>query len=78
MLGDCKPFMFIESVIVSTKYRGKGIGRKLIEEIELQAKRRDCYLIQFVSSGYRKEAHKFYEAVGYKLGFVEGFRKILK
>lgn len=78
MMGQCKPFMFIESVIVSKNYRKMGIGRLLMHEIEQIAKERECFLIQFVSSAHRKEAHQFYEALGYNVNKVQGFRKILE
>jgi GNAT superfamily N-acetyltransferase len=78
MMGQCRPFMFIESVIVSHNYRKLGIGRRLMEEIERIAREKNCYLIQFVSSDHRKEAHQFYEAIGYNVDKVRGFRKILR
>ena len=77
MMGQCKPFMFIESVIVSKDYRKMGIGRSLMDEIERIAKKKECFLIQFVSSANRKEAHQFYEVFGYNENNVQGFRKIL-
>jgi len=76
MLGQCKPFMFIESVIVSNDYRKHGIGKMLMSEIERIARKHNCFLIQLVSSSHRTEAHQFYETLGYDAG-VKGFRKIL-
>ncbi len=77
LLGDCKPFIVIENVIVSSKYRGKGIGKKLIVNIEEVARRRGCSYIMFVSAKERSKAHKFYEKIGYKLDMVQGFKKYL-
>ncbi|MCL6590240.1 MAG: GNAT family N-acetyltransferase [Firmicutes bacterium] len=77
MVGQCKPFMIIENVIVSNKYRRMGIGRALMGRIEEIAMEKGCSVIQFVSSAYRKEAHRFYESVGYGLDVVQGFRKYL-
>jgi ribosomal protein S18 acetylase RimI-like enzyme len=77
LVGECKPFMVIENVIVSNKYRGQGIGKKLMLEIEKIAKERNCYYTMFVSGAQRKEAHKFYESLGYKLNEVQGFKKYL-
>ena len=77
MVGQCNPFMVLENVIVSDAHRNMGIGRKLMEEIERIAKERECFMIEFVSSGFRKDAHKFYESVGYKLDAVKGFRKFM-
>ena len=77
LVGECKPFMVIENVIVSSKYRGFGIGKKLMNEIERIGKEKGCYYTMFVSGAQRKEAHKFYESLGYRLDEVQGFRKYL-
>ncbi|BBH20402.1 N-acetyltransferase [Paenibacillus baekrokdamisoli] len=77
LAGDCKPFMVIENVIVSTEARRQGIGRKLMLAIEELARGRGCYYLIFVSGGHRKEAHLLYEALGFKDEQVEGFRKHL-
>lgn len=77
LVRQCKPFMVIENVIVKSAWRGRGIGVKLMEEIEEIGRKRDCYYTMFVSGGQRKEAHQFYEAIGYDLDFVQGFKKYL-
>jgi GNAT superfamily N-acetyltransferase len=77
MVGQCQPFMIVENVIVSKVHRRKGIGRGLMKRIEKIAVERGCYLIQFVSSANRKDAHRFYQSVGYALDVVQGFRKYL-
>lgn len=77
LVGECKPFMVIENVIVSSNLRGQGIGKKLMTEIERIGKEKNCYYTMFVSGAQRKEAHKFYESLGYKLDEVQGFKKYL-
>jgi GNAT superfamily N-acetyltransferase len=77
LVGECKPFMVIENVIVSINLRGKGIGKKLMNEIERIGKEKNCYYTMFVSGSQRKDAHKFYESLGYKLDEVQGFKKYL-
>lgn len=77
LVGECKPFMVIENVIVSRDLRGKGIGKKLMAEIERIGKERKCDYTMFVSGSQRRDAHKFYESVGYKLDEVQGFKKYL-
>ena len=49
----------------------------LMEEIENIGRIRDCFYTMFVSGSRRKEAHLFYEAVGYDLDLVQGFKKYL-
>lgn len=77
LVAECEPFMVIENVVVKSGLRGKKVGRKLMEEIERIARERGCSYTMLVSSGYRKEAHKFYESVGYAIDAVEGFKKFL-
>lgn len=75
LLTQFSPFMVIEDVIVLCGHRGDGIGRKLMKRIEEIAREKGCRQIMFVSSAFRKEAHKFYESLGYRLDEVQGFRK---
>ena len=77
LVGNCNPFMVVENVIVSSEFRGKGIGRKLMERIESIAIENRCNYIMFVSRSDRKDAHRFYESVGYRLDVVQGFKKFL-
>lgn len=77
LVNASRPFMVVENVIVSSAHRGLGIGRRLFQELEAIAKSRGCAYIMFVSSMHRKEAHRFYESIGYKLDSVQGFRKRL-
>ena len=75
ILGECRPFMVVENVIVSGGQRRQGIGRSLMYKIEELATAQNCLYIMFVSSSTRAEAHKFYESIGYQSNFVQGFKK---
>lgn len=77
ILGDCRPFMVIENVIVRDNYRRSGIGRKMMNFIEDYCSKKKFHYIMFVSSKSRKEAHKFYESLGYNIDVVQGFKKYL-
>ncbi len=77
LLKQGQPFMVMENLIVDSKWHGKGAGKLLLAEIESIAIKRNCIFIQFCSSSYRQAAHKFYEACGYDLNEVHGFRKFL-
>ncbi|MNO30336.1 putative acetyltransferase [compost metagenome] len=77
LVGDCRPFMVIENVVVSSRSRRQGLGKKLMAALEAIAHERNCYYIMFVSGEKRKEAHIFYEAMGYREEKVEGYRKHL-
>jgi phosphoglycolate phosphatase len=78
LLKQGNPFMVMENLIVDSKWQGKGAGKLLLAEIETIARKQNCIFIQFCSSSYRKEAHRFYEACGYDLNEVHGFRKFFQ
>ena len=67
-------FLAIEDMVVREEYRGMGIGKQLMEAMDEFAVRRGCLYGILVSSGFRKEAHKFYEKQGFEEE-VRGFRK---
>ncbi|MNC17637.1 putative acetyltransferase [compost metagenome] len=77
LVGDCRPFMVVENVVVSARARRQGLGKQLMTAIEGIAHERDCYYIILVSGEKRKEAHVFYEKMGYRDEKVEGYRKHL-
>ncbi|MFD2877411.1 GNAT family N-acetyltransferase [Paenibacillus rhizoplanae] len=51
LVGDCRPFMVIENVVVSSRARRQGLGKKLMTAIEAIAHERDCYYIIFRVGG---------------------------
>jgi len=76
-VGDCRPFVVLENLIVSTKYRQIGLGKKLITYIEDWARENNSYFVMFMSLAKRKEAHAFYESLGYSQEISNGFKKYL-
>ena len=53
----------IEDVAVNKKYRGKGVGKKLVERLILIGKQKNCDKIVLSSS---EKNSKFYEKIGFK------------
>jgi predicted N-acetyltransferase YhbS len=78
LFGSSLPFMVVENVAVLSEYRRMGVAKKLMQELEEQAKRNNCTTILFVSSAHRAGAHKLYESLGYGMDKVNGYRKRLK
>ena len=74
--GLAGSFLAIEDLIVEGTHRGSGIGSKLMDAIHAYGRERGCQYAILVSSGFRKQAHKFYEKIGY-IEEVRGFRKEL-
>jgi len=57
----------IEDVVVSEEYRGKGIGRKLMELLLEQAKQRKLDDILLFSGHHRTAAINLYKSLGFSL-----------
>lgn len=59
------PVSQLDELFVLAEYRRHGLGKQLVEKVEQTAKENGCSLM-YIESGYdRKEAHVFYEKVGY-------------
>ena len=67
-------FMVLEDFVVRPGMTGKGIGSLLMEAADAFAAEQGCTYGILVSSGYRKDAHRFYERHGFEED-VRGFRK---
>ncbi|MFS8045047.1 GNAT family N-acetyltransferase [Rhizobium sp. BR 314] len=58
--------MIIESVQTRTDLRGQGIGAAMINFCIDEAKGRGMKMVQLTSNAVRKDAHRFYERLGFK------------
>jgi GNAT superfamily N-acetyltransferase len=67
----------IEAVRVARHLRGQGIGRALLEDAEMRARRAGCGLMQLTSNKARDQAIGFYEGLGFVPTHV-GFKKTLR
>lgn len=77
LVGESRPFMLIENVVVDKIERGKGIGRSLMQDLENHAREKGCSYIMFVTGAEQEDAYHFYSSMGYKLSRARGFKKIL-
>ena len=55
----------ILGLAVLPEFQGKGIGKELMNNLELKAKDDSVTFVRLNSADYRVEAHKFYESIGY-------------
>jgi len=55
----------VEGVRIHRDERGSGLGTTLMEWAARKSKELGCALIQLTSNGARKDAHRFYERLGY-------------
>ncbi len=56
----------IESVVVSSKMRGKGLGRKLMEHLIEEASRMNVDCIHLTSNPKREAANALYQKLGFE------------
>jgi GNAT superfamily N-acetyltransferase len=56
----------IEGVRVAATERGAGTGRAMLEWAIAECRRRGCGLVQLTSDKRRGDAHRFYEALGFR------------
>jgi len=58
-----RPYGHIENVVVDSSYRGKGIGKEMLEYLINEARKYNCYKV--ILNG-RKGTEGFYESAGFK------------
>ena len=63
-----KPFINIHDLVVMKAYRGRGIGRLLMEEITRKAQELDCAKITLEVRNDNTYAQKLYKNMGYEEG----------
>jgi GNAT superfamily N-acetyltransferase len=63
----------VESVHVHSDHRGRGIGHQLMQTAMQRAHDLGCYRLQLTSNSVRKDAHRFYESLGF-LPSHQGFK----
>lgn len=69
--------MIIEAVQTRADIRGRGIGAAMIEHAVEEARRQGVRLVQLTSNAARKDAHRFYERLGFAPSHL-GFKMKLK
>ncbi len=61
----CWNVAYVDTLWVDETYRGKGLGANLLEEAEITAKEKGCYLIHLDTFDF--QAKEFYEKQGYEV-----------
>jgi len=77
LTGRGSSSMIIEAVQTRSDLRGQGIGAAMINFCIAVAKGRGVRLVQLTSNALRKDAHRFYERLGFKPSHL-GFKMALK
>ena len=56
--------IYLDDLYVRQKYRGQGIGSKLLDQIIEIGKTEDCYKVKWQVSKWNKKAQEFYKSRG--------------
>ncbi len=68
----------IGGFVVGKAERGRGAGRLLMEQVEQWARKKGLKSVYFRSNIIRKDAHAFYQKLGYRIVKTQyAFRKLL-
>lgn len=57
----------LEDVVVEERLRGQGIGKWMVEYAGCICRDKGCYKMALNSNRNRKDAHRFYESLGFKM-----------
>ena len=55
----------VGGIVIQEAYRRRGLGKKLLQEIETWACRQGCQVVALYSGMQRDMAHEFYPSIGY-------------
>ncbi|ORZ05240.1 acyl-CoA N-acyltransferase [Absidia repens] len=61
-----RPGLYLEDLFVDPAYRGMGLGKKLLQQLAVIAKERDCGRYEWVVLDWNKPSREFYESLGAK------------
>ncbi|MBI4738191.1 GNAT family N-acetyltransferase [Candidatus Woesearchaeota archaeon] len=61
-----EPFGFMEDVFVEPLYRKRGLGRRILNALIDEAKKRGCYKLIATSRHERPRVHELYKSLGFK------------
>lgn len=60
------PSAIVEDVVVAAEFRGRGIGRGMMDFAMRTARTRGCYKLVLSSNLRRERAHRFYDSLGFE------------
>ena len=71
----CNKYFELDNIVISKKYRSKGIGEELFKYMEAKARKEKCSIISLDTYTNNFKAHKFFYNQGY---IPKGFHFIKK
>lgn len=68
----------LEDLVVDKKFRGQGLGTKLIKTVIAKAKKTGAFVIDFTSKPTRESANNLYKKLGFKQRETNAYRLNLR
>lgn len=65
----------ILALVVDAGARGRGVGRRLIAEVERVASELDAAFVEVTAGHHRPDARRLYESLGYDIALTDYLRK---
>lgn len=69
----CQSFCVVENVVTHKDFRKQGLARRVMDTAIAFARSRHCYKVMLLSGAARKEAHQFYENLGFSSNTKKAF-----
>jgi GNAT superfamily N-acetyltransferase/gamma-glutamylcyclotransferase (GGCT)/AIG2-like uncharacterized protein YtfP len=66
----------ITALAVDAKWRGRGVGKLLVQHVESWCRERGADRVTLTSGNHRPESHKFYKAIGYEATGVRFIKRL--
>jgi GNAT superfamily N-acetyltransferase len=73
LASEGRPFAMIEHVVTLVEFRGQGLARATMQHALDFAWSRNCCKVMLLSGMLRPEAHRLYEALGFRGDVERGF-----
>jgi GNAT superfamily N-acetyltransferase len=73
LASEGRPFAVIEHVVTLVEFRGQGLARATMQHALDFAWSRNCCKVMLLSGMLRPEAHRLYEALGFRGDVERGF-----
>jgi len=58
---------YIEDIVVDSRYRGQGLGKKIVEELIAEARKRKLTYLFLTSHAARDTANNLYQKLGFEI-----------
>lgn len=68
----------IMGLVIDERWRGRGLGKRLMREMERWCQERGAGRVLLTSGNRRADAHKFYDALGYERTGVRFIKRLQK